>query len=85
MSKNQTRTHKMYRTHKKNRKSKKHKVNRMRHTKKNLYRKRHQIFTFPGSKGLPLFNNKDEKNVQNILVNKENRHFGNMIPGLRNM
>lgn len=81
MSKKTRRTHKRHtkrhRTHKKH-------VSHKRHTRRHLYRKRREIVTLPGSKGMPLFsipiNNKPNK----IMVNSK-RESGNMIPGLRNM
>jgi len=78
MSKKTRRSHKRYRTHKK------HRANR-RHTRKHLYRKRRQILTLPGSKGLQLFNVPEKNNVEKILVNQGNKYSGNMILGLRNI
>ena len=79
MSKKTRRSHKKYRTHKK------HRANRRSHTRKYLYRKRRQILTLPGSKGLPLFSVPEKNNVEKILVNQGNKFSGNMILGLRNI
>jgi hypothetical protein len=54
-----------------------------RHTKRRLYRKKRDILTLPGSKGVPLFMVPEKTSSQSILVNQ--RQSGNMIPGLRNM
>jgi hypothetical protein len=74
-------TKRVYRRHKTNKKH--HKKNRN-HTRRHLYRKRREIVSVPGSKGLPLFTNPEKHRMQKILVNQNNQS-GNMIPGLRNM
>lgn len=83
-----TRSHKGHKTHKSYKRNKTHKKNRTyrRHTRRNLYRKRREILTLPGSKGVPIFSIPEKKQAQKILVNHDsNNHSGNMIPGLRNM
>jgi hypothetical protein len=79
MSKKTRRSHKRHikrhRTHKRHIK---------RHTRRHLYRKRREIVSLPGSKGLPLFTIPQKHNTQKILVNQKIQS-GNMIPGLRNM
>lgn len=73
------------RAYKKNKTHKKHKSrSNRRHTRRHLYRKRREILTLPGSKGIPLFTISEKKHTQRILVNPH-RQSGNMIPGLRNM
>ncbi len=49
-----------------------------------LYRKRRDILTLPGSKGIPLFSAPIHNKPSKIIVNSK-RESGNMIPGLRNM
>ena len=87
-----TRSHKRNKTHKSYKRNKTHKKNRTyrrhtrRHTRRHLYRKRREILTLPGSKGVPIFSIPEKKQAQKILVNHDsNNHSGNMIPGLRNM
>ena len=49
-----------------------------------LYRKRRDILTLPGSKGIPLFSAPIHNKPNKIMVNSK-RESGNMIQGLRNM
>jgi hypothetical protein len=75
MSRKTKRQHKRH--HKNNRKNIK--------TKKHRRRRRKEIFTIPGNKGIPLFTAPDKKHPQKIMVNQPDNQSGNMIMGLRNM
>jgi hypothetical protein len=55
-----------------------------RRVRRRSYRKRRNILTLPGSKGLPLFITPEKTHVQSIPVN-QHQSSGNMIPGLRHM
>jgi len=79
MSKKSRRANKPHRKHKKY--TSKHR----KHKRHHLYRKRREILSFPGSKGMPLFTNPEKHKSQKILVNYDNSQSGNMIMGLRNM
>jgi hypothetical protein len=74
------------RSHKSNKRHRTHKkhVTHKRHTRRHLYRKRREIVTVPGSKGMPLFSEPINNKSNKIMVNSK-RESGNMIPGLRNM
>ena len=74
------RNHKRHITNKRNKRNKRNKTN-----KRHLYRKRRQIFTLPGSKGIVLFTLPEKKEIQKIIVKQYSKQSGNMIPGLRNM
>jgi hypothetical protein len=70
----------------KSKRTKKHRRNYKRNTsrKPKTHRKRLEVLTLPGSKGLPLFSvpiNKQQKRV----VNMNTKQTGNMIFGLRDM
>jgi hypothetical protein len=64
---------------------KRHKSHHNKRTKRNLYRKKREIVTVPGSHGLPLFSAPVTKKSSKILVNSKRELGGNIIPGLRNM
>jgi|LakMenEpi03Aug12_release.lakeMendotaPanAssembly.Ray.scaffolds.fasta_scaffold883376_2 hypothetical protein len=74
------RTYKKHRTHKRERTHKRHRT----HNRHHSYRKRREIVTVPGSKGIPLFSAPINNKLNKIMVNSE-MESGNMIPGLRNM
>jgi len=54
-----------------------------RHTKRHLYRKRRELVSLPGSKGLPVFSAPDIKPSNKIHIITNHNMSGNMIPGLR--
>ena len=54
-------------------------------TRRHLYRKRREIVSLPGSKGIPVFSATDIKKSNKIHIVNSNAITGNMIPGLRNM
>jgi len=64
---------------------KRHKSHHNKRTKRNLYRKKREIVTVPGSHGLPLFSAPVSKNSSKIMGNDRRELGGNIIPGLRNM
>ena len=71
-----------------NKKTKSHKKrhtmrHKKRHTKRRLYRKRRELVTLPGSKGLPVFSAPDTKQSNKIHIVTTHNMSGNMIPGLR--
>lgn len=62
-----------------------HKKIHRKYTRRHLYRKRREIVSLPGSKGLPFFSASDVKKNTQIHIVTNNNISGNMIPGLRNM
>ena len=64
---------------------KRHKPHHKKRTKRNLYRKKREIVTVPGSHGLPLFSEPVPKKSSKIMGNDMRELGGNIIPGLRNM
>lgn len=77
------RTNKKYTIHHTKRHYKKHR-NRTnkKHTRRH-YKKKRNIVILPGSKGVPLFIVPEKTMSQPISVDQ--KQFGNIIPGLRNM
>jgi hypothetical protein len=70
--------------HKKTHKKTKKKIHK-KNTRRHLYRKRREIVSLPGSKGIPVFSATDIKKSNKIHIVTSNNISGNMIPGLRNM
>lgn len=70
--------------HKKTHKQKKKKTYK-KYTRSRLYRKRREIVSLPGSKGIPIFSETDIKKSNKIYIVTSNNTTGNMIPGMRNM
>jgi hypothetical protein len=79
-TKRHTRRHKKT-THKK--KTHKKTTHKKRHTKRRLYRKRRELVSLPGSKGLPVFLAPDTKQSNKIHIITNHNMSGNMITGLR--
>ena len=60
--------------------------NKTRNKKRHLYRKRREIVSLPGTKGLPIFSEPYNKKTNKIYVDSSNtnKSSGNIIDGLRN-
>jgi len=54
------------------------------HSKKNLYRKRREIQSVPGARGVPIFSPPEKKNNTPIIDILNLKDDIKMIPGLKN-
>jgi hypothetical protein len=63
----------------------KRRYTKRRHTKRrHLYRKRREIKSVPGARGVPIFSPPEKKNNTPILDNTNLKDDVEMIPGLKN-